>query len=168
MVKTPADLFDLTTEQIAAMPRMGEKSAANVIDAIAQSKKTQFSRFLFALGIRHVGEEVARILASNYSDLDALSQEDWAALIEHKATVQKENAKRRGKDEALEPVPLEGLGPEIIASVEQFFSQRHNRDVLDALMAAGIQWSDEAKVQVTQAACRATRQGISFAAMVVR
>ena len=152
IVKTPADLFDLTAEQIADMPRMGKKSAQNVIDAITKSKQTQFSRFLFALGIRHVGEEVARILAGSYADLDALRDEDWAALIEHKAQVQKENAKRRGKDEALEAVPLEGLGPEIIASVKQFFSQQHNRDVLDALVGSGIRWSDETAVVSTATA----------------
>jgi DNA ligase (NAD+) len=119
---------------------MGEKSASNVVDAIANSRQTEFARFLYGLGIRHVGEEVARILAAEYPSVSELAGQDWAGLMEEKTAVQKENARRRNKGEPLQPVPLEGLGPEIVASVAQFFSDAHNQSVIDDLLAAGITW----------------------------
>lgn len=140
LVQTPADLFVLTAEQLEALPRMGAKSAQNVIDAIDKSRETEFGRFLYALGIRHVGEEVARLLAARYPTIDALAAEDWEALMQRKSEAQKENARRRNKGEALLDVPLEGLGPEIVASISQFFGDAHNREVIDALLAAGIHW----------------------------
>ncbi|MGB7184577.1 MAG: NAD-dependent DNA ligase LigA [Burkholderiaceae bacterium] len=152
IVNTPADLYMLTSEQIESLPRMGKKSAQNIIDSIAASRKTDFARFLYGLGIRHVGEEVARILAAEYQTVDALTAQDWDSLLERKTAVQKENAKRRNKGETLEPVPLEGLGPEIIASVRQFFSQAHNRTVMNQLINAGIHWD--------QATDSGTAQGV--------
>ena len=119
---------------------MGEKSAANLVAAIERSRRTGFARFLFALGIRHVGEEVARVLAQRYQDPDALMREDWSALAEAKVAVQKDNARRRARGEPLEPVPLEGVGPEIVASLQRFFAEPHNREVIAALRAAGIEW----------------------------
>jgi len=143
LVRTPADLYRLDVPTLAALDRMGEKSAANLVAAIARSRRTSFARFLFALGIRHVGEEVARLLAGRYSDPEALMREDWMALAEAKAAVQKDNAKRRARGEEPEPVPLEGIGPEIVASLQHFFAEPHNREVIAALRAAGIEWVRE-------------------------
>ena len=78
LVRTPADVYRLETPILAALDRMGEKSAANLVAAIDRSRATTLARFLFGLGIRHVGEEVARQLASEYGDIDALLAEDWA------------------------------------------------------------------------------------------
>jgi len=139
-VRTPADLYALDVPTLAALDRMGEKSARNLVASIERSKHTTFARFLYALGIRHVGEEVARLLAAHFGDLDAMLQEDWAALAARKAAVQKENARRRVRGEKPEPVPLEGIGPEIVASLQRFLGEAHNRAVIDALLAAGIDW----------------------------
>ncbi len=155
ILKTPADIYSLDSATLQSLPRMGEKSAANLLAAIAGSKKTEFARFLFALGIRHVGEEVARTLAEHYGTVEALAAEDFDALLAVKAEVQKENARRRTKGESLEPVPLEGLGPEIFASLSHFLSESSNREVIDKLLKAGIEWevapvgelSDEAQEQ---------------------
>ncbi len=143
LVRTPADLYRLDAPALAVLERMGEKSAANLVAAIARSRRTSFARFLFALGIRHVGEEVARLLAARYPDPDALMREDWTALAEAKAAVQRDNARRRARGEALEPVPLEGVGPEIVASLQRFFAEPHNREVIAALRASGIEWIRE-------------------------
>ncbi len=139
-VRTPADLYALDVASLAALERMGEKSAANLVASIERSRHTSFARFLFALGIRHVGEEVARVLAARYDDVDALLNEDWQALAARKADVQKANARLRARGQAPQPVPLEGIGPEIIASLQRFLGEPHNRDVIDALLAAGIDW----------------------------
>ncbi len=145
LVRTPADLYGLDAQTLAGLDRMGGKSAANLVAAIARSRETTFARFLFALGIRHVGEEVARILAAHYADFDALMREDWSALAERKSTIQKENARRRARGEAAMAVPLEGVGPEIVASVQRFLAEAHNRDVIAALLAAGIHWPRQPK-----------------------
>ncbi|MCD6680710.1 MAG: NAD-dependent DNA ligase LigA [Burkholderiaceae bacterium] len=139
-VRTPADLYALDVSTLAALERMGEKSAANLVASIDRSRHTSFARFLFALGIRHVGEEVARVLATRYGDFDALLDEDWSALAVTKATVQKENVRRRARGEAPQPVPLEGIGPEIVGSVQRFLGEAHNREAVEALLAAGIEW----------------------------
>lgn len=139
-VRTPADLYTLDVPTLAALERMGEKSAARLVAAIDHSRQTSFARFLYALGIRHVGEEVARLLAVHYGDLDAMLEEDWDSLVARKVMVQKENVRRRARGEAPEPVPLEGIGPEIVASVQRFFSETHNLAVVQALLAAGIRW----------------------------
>ncbi len=144
LVQTPADLYRLDASTLAGLDRMGEKSAANLVAAIDRSRETSFARFLFALGIRHVGEEVARILADAYPDAKALENEDWAALAERKARIQKENARRRQRGEPLEPVPLEGIGPEIVDSISRFFAAPGNRAVVEALIEAGVHWPQRA------------------------
>ncbi|MFT4102325.1 MAG: NAD-dependent DNA ligase LigA [Burkholderiaceae bacterium] len=138
LVHTPADLYALSRETLLGLERMGEKSADNLLAAIAASREAGLARLLFALGIPHVGEEVARQLAGEYPDLRALLDEDWAALLERKLQVQKANARRRTKGEPLEPVPLEGIGPEIVDSLSSFFAEPNNRRVLDALETAGV------------------------------
>ncbi len=140
LVRTPADLYRLDAATLAGLDRMGEKSAANLVAAIERSKQATLERFLFALGIRLVGEEVARQLAAEYGDLDALMSEDWAARQAEKVLVQKDNTRRRNRGEPLAPVPLEGIGPEITASLQRFFAEGHNREVIEALRAVGVRW----------------------------
>jgi DNA ligase (NAD+) len=136
-VETPADLYTLTAERLAQLDRMGEKSAANLYQAIQRSTQAPLARFLFALGIRHVGEEVARQLAAEYRSLPRLLDEDWPAVQARKSEIQKRNIRARGKGEPLEAVPLEGIGPEITESLRQFFSEQNNRAVITALLAIG-------------------------------
>lgn len=140
LVRSPADLYALDAATFAGLDRMGEKSAANLVEAIGRSRQTTLARFLFALGIRQVGEEVARQLADEYGDLEPLVEEDWAARQARKAEVQKENARRRTRGEPPEPIPLEGIGPEITDSLQRFFAEPHNREVIAKLRAAGVRW----------------------------
>lgn len=155
LVRTPADVYRLDAATLAALDRMGEKSAANLVAAIDRSRTTTLARFLFGLGIRHVGEEVARQLADEYGDIDALMSEDWARRQADKAELQKENARRRGRGEALLPVPLEGIGPEITDSLQRFFAEPHNREVIAALRAAGVHWPVSAPRAAADAAADA-------------
>ena len=159
LVRTPADLYRLDAATLAALERLGERSAANLVQAIAASRETTFARFLFALGIRHVGEEVARALARWYGDLGPLLQEDWPTLLAGKAEVQKDNARRRARGEPLRPVPLEGIGPEILDSVARFLSEPHNRDVIGALVAAGVRWPVQPGERLREAHADATPAG---------
>jgi DNA ligase (NAD+) len=120
LINDPADLFQLTTEQLSALERMGEKSAANLVESLDAAKQTKFARFLFALGIREVGEATARSLASHFLTLDALKLADEQALIE-----------------------IEDVGPIVAHHVVTFFHQAHNREVIDRLLDAGIIWPEE-------------------------
>jgi DNA ligase (NAD+) len=145
LVQTPADLYRLSTEVLAPLfraknPREESRAASNLVQAIAASREVRLERFLFALGIRHVGEEIARILARAYGDLDPIIQEDWTERLNQKLTVQKENQRRRQRSDPLMLVPLEGIGPEIIRSIGDFFAQPHNLQVIDALRAVGVRW----------------------------
>ena len=142
LVRTPADLYGLTREALAGLDRMGERSADRLVRAIERSRDTTLARFLFALGIRHVGEEVARVLATEYGSLDALLDEDWTGAAERKSRIQKDNARRRTRGEATEPVPLDGIGPEIVSALADFFAEPHNRDVVARLRAAGVRWPE--------------------------
>jgi DNA ligase (NAD+) len=138
LVRTPADLYKVDVPALAALERMAEKSATNLVQAIESSKARPLARFVYALGIYHVGEEVAKILAQHFGSIQALVDADWDALIEEKDRVQKENARRRTRGEPLlEPV-LPGIGPEIMTSIANFFAQPHNRAVVSALLAAGV------------------------------
>jgi DNA ligase (NAD+) len=134
LVESPADLYDLDAAQLAALERMGEKSARNVIASIEHSRDATLARFIFALGIPGVGEEVAKILARHFGTLEALLAADWEALAAEKEAVRKENAKRKRRGEAALPVPLEGIGPEIMDSIRQFLHEPHNRKVIRRLM----------------------------------
>lgn len=117
LVHDVADLYDLTLEQLAGLERMGEKSAANLLDALEKSKATTLARFLYALGIREVGEATALSLARYFGDLDAVASAD---------------------EEALQAVP--DIGPVVAQQIAAFFHERHNRDVIRKLQAAGINW----------------------------
>jgi DNA ligase (NAD+) len=134
MVENPADLYGLQIAQLAGLERMGEKSARNVIDSIERSRDTTLARFVFALGIPGVGEEVAKILARHFGSLEALLDADWETQAQQKEAVRKENAKRKRRGEAAAPVPLEGIGPEIMDSLRQFLSEKHNRKVIELLV----------------------------------
>jgi DNA ligase (NAD+) len=119
IVRTPADLYKLGMAALAELERMAEKSAANVVAAIAKSRKTTLSRFIFALGIRHVGETTAKDLARHFGKLDALLAADEPALLE---------------------VPE--VGPVLAQSIRQFFTEAHNREVIAQLRAAGVEWPE--------------------------
>jgi DNA ligase (NAD+) len=121
LVKTPADLYSLDQETVAGLERMAEKSAANLIDAIGKSKKTTLARFIYALGIRNVGEATAKDLARHFGSLDALMAAD---------------------EEALQQVP--DVGPIVAASIRHFFAEHHNADVVEQLRQAGVHWEEGA------------------------
>ena len=118
-VHTPADLFGLKAEELAGMERLGEKSAANLLAAIDHSRETSLARFIYALGIRNVGETTAKDLARYFGNLDALLAAD---------------------DEALQRVP--DVGPVVAACLRQFFLEEHNLQVVRALRQAGVRWPD--------------------------
>jgi DNA ligase (NAD+) len=135
IVRTPADIYRLDVAMLAGLERMGEKSAQNVVAGIEKSKTPTLARFVFALGIPGVGEEVARILAKHFGGLEALLHAGWADIAEKKKAIQKENAARKRRGDAALPSVLEGVGPELMESLEKFFSQEHNREVIAQLTA---------------------------------
>ncbi len=137
LVKSPADLYSLPKETLANLERMAEKSAQNVIDAIQRSRSVEPARFIFALGIPGVGEEVAKILAGHFGSMEALRKSDWSTLAMEKENVRKQNLKRRKANEALLHVPLEGIGPEIMESIAKFMQEPHNGGVIDRLLDPG-------------------------------
>jgi len=123
LVRTPADLYRLGFSALANLERMGEKSADNLIQAINQSQSTTLARFIFALGIRHVGETTAKDLANHYQSMHALMD----AGLEDLLTV---------KD----------VGPVVADSIVSFMAEAHNREVIEQLLASGMQLSVEKKV----------------------
>ena len=118
-VKTLADLYHLKLDNLANMDRMAEKSAVNLLEALEKSKQTTLGRFLFSLGIRHVGEATAKELARHFGQLEAIMV---------------------ASEEALLQVP--DVGPVVAHSIRTFFDQPHNREVVQALREAGIQWPE--------------------------
>lgn len=123
-VKTPADLFHLSVEQLQSLPRMGEKSATNLVNAIQKAKSTTLARFIYALGIREVGEATAANLASHFGTLEAIQTAELVAL------------------EAVNDV-----GPVVAVHVHTFFRQPHNQETIAALLEAGITWQEAAVTQ---------------------
>jgi len=119
MVQSLPDLYVLTKESVEALERMADKSAANLIANIARSRKTTLARFLYGLGIRHVGETTAKDLARHFGGLERLRHADLAQLLE---------------------VP--DVGPIVAESIRDFFAEAHNQQVIDALIAAGFEWSE--------------------------
>src|SRR5713101_8385070 len=157
VVRTPADIYQLDPGTLAGLERMGEKSAQNVVAAIEKSKTPTLARFVYALGIPGVGEEVARILARHFVELDALLHADWADIAERKKGIQKENAARKRRGEAPLPSVLEGIGPELMESLKKFFSQEHNREVIAQLTSG----RDAVRVQAERPSQAATNRGFS-------
>ena len=121
IVKTPADLYKLGVLALATLERMGEKSAHNLLAAIDKSRNTTLARFIFALGIRNVGEATAKDLARHFGSLDALIAADEAAL---------------------QLVP--DVGPIVARSIVEFFAEAHNVEVVEQLRAAGVRWEEGA------------------------
>ncbi len=117
LINTPADLYRLTEEKLLSLDRFGKKSAANLLEALQKSKETTLARFIYALGIRHVGESTARDLASHFRSLEALMSADAAALLE-----------------------VNDVGEVIAQSITHFFEEEHNREVISNLLAQGVHW----------------------------
>ncbi|HKU69702.1 MAG TPA: NAD-dependent DNA ligase LigA, partial [Burkholderiales bacterium] len=115
LVKTPADIYGLGTQDLAGLDRMAEKSASNVIEAIERSKHTTLPRLIYSLGIRNVGETTARDLALHFGELEPLLAAD---------------------EEALQRVP--DVGPVVAQSIAHFFAEPHNREVVRGLRKAGV------------------------------
>ncbi len=153
MVESPADLYRLDKESLAGLERMAEKSAQNVVDSIQRSRSMDLARFVFALGIPGVGEEVARILARHFGSLRALLGADWPALAAQKEALRKENVKRKRKSEAPVEVLLEGIGPEIMESLDKFVHETHNSKVIASLVdpVRGVAVRDAAMATATAA-----------------
>ncbi len=119
IVHTPADLYKLGIAKLAALERMADKSATNLVAAIEASRATTLNRFVFALGIRHVGEATAKDLARHFGKLDGLMAADEAALLE-----------------------VNDVGPVVAQSIANFLAEPHNVEVIEQLRAAGVHWQE--------------------------
>ncbi|MFN2644852.1 MAG: NAD-dependent DNA ligase LigA, partial [Burkholderiales bacterium] len=153
LVRTPADLYRLDARTLGALERMGEKSAANVLASIGRSRRAELHRFIYALGIPGVGEEVAKLLASHFGSLASFLEADWPTLMADKEALRKENAQRRKRGEGVRQVPLEGIGPELAEAIEKFVHEPHNGDVIARLADS---------VQVAAATRRSGKSGKTF------
>jgi DNA ligase (NAD+) len=118
-VRTPADIYRLQQADLVALDRMADKSAANVIAAIDRSRNATLARFIFALGIRHVGEATARDLAAHFGSLAPLMSASDAELLE-----------------------VRDVGAVLAESIRDFFAEPHNRDVIEALRKGGVRWTE--------------------------
>ena len=119
LVTTPADFYTLNLETLADLDRMAKKSAQNVLDALEKSKTTSLARFIYSLGIRHVGESTAKSLAKHFGSLDALL----------------------GSDENL-ILSVNDIGPVVAQSILSFFADPLNRQLIDQLRTSGIHWEE--------------------------
>jgi len=119
LVRTLPDLYKLGVMKLAALDRMADKSAQNIIAALEKSKQTTLPRFLFGLGIRHVGEATAKDLAKHFGKLDHLMDASEEQLL-----------------------AVNDVGPIVAHSIRTFFDQPHNREVVEQLRAVGITWAE--------------------------
>jgi len=119
VVATLPDLYKLGLANLIALDRMGEKSAVNLLGALEGSKRTTFARFLYGLGIRHVGETTAKDLAKHFGNIDRLMAASVEQLLE-----------------------VGDVGPIVAQSVRTFFDQPHNVEVVEQLRAAGVHWPE--------------------------
>jgi DNA ligase (NAD+) len=124
VVTTAADLYKLGLTALAELDRMAEKSAQNVLNALEKSKSTTLGRFIYALGIRHVGEATAKELARHFGRLDALIEASQDDLLE-----------------------VADIGPVVALSIRQFFADPLNRELVEQLRAAGIHWPEHEGVE---------------------
>ena len=123
LVRTPADLYRLGFAALVNMERMGEKSADNLLQSIAQSKKTTLARFIFGLGIRHVGESTAKDLAKHFGGIHALMDAPMDELL-----------------------MVNDVGPVVADSIVSFMSEPHNREVIEQLLVSGIEFQNEERI----------------------
>jgi DNA ligase (NAD+) len=147
LLQSPADIFRLTRETLLARERWAEISAANLIAAIDAKREPPLDRFLYGLGIRHVGEVTARDLARRYRSWDNLR-----SMIENALKVRRETSRIEGEEErkfqqrrdkaVVEAVETPNIGPEVANALLDFFEEAHNREVLDDLLAAGVRPAD--------------------------
>jgi DNA ligase (NAD+) len=119
LIRTLPDLYKLGLTTLAGLDRMADKSAQNLVDALEASKKTTLPRFLFGLGIRHVGESTAKDLAKHFGKLDAIMDATEEQLLE-----------------------VNDVGPVVAQSLCTFFDQPHNREVVEQLRACGLHWEE--------------------------
>ena len=119
IVRMLPELYKLGVAKLAALERMADKSAANLVSAIEKSKRATLARFLYGLGIRHVGESTAKDLAKHFGKLDAIMDASVEQLLE-----------------------VNDVGPVVAQSIRTFFDQPHNREVAEQLRAAGVQWDE--------------------------
>ncbi len=119
LIRTLPELYTLGLAKLAALDRMAEKSAANLVAALGKSKHTTLARFLYALGIRQVGEATAKDLARHFGALDSVMDASVEQLLE-----------------------VNDVGPIVAQSIRTFFEQPHNREVVEQLRAAGIRWDE--------------------------
>ncbi len=138
LIHTPADLYRLSLEDLAALDRMAEKSANNLLNALEASKQPTLAHFIYALGIREVGETTAMNLANEFKTLAAIEKADFEQLIE-----------------------VQDIGPIVAQHIVNFFQQQHNLDVIDQLLAAGI------KIQEVKIADSAAQSNSVFAGKTV-
>lgn len=124
LVKHVDDLYRLEAVKVAALERMGEKSAENLINALEKSKSTTLERFVFALGVREVGETTAKTLARYYGSLESLMAAD---------------------QDSLQAAP--DVGPVVAARVFQFFNEPHNQQTIQNLRELGVSWADYEAVE---------------------
>lgn len=127
-LKSPADLYRLKARELAMLPRMGEKSAEKIVSAIAKSKQTTLPRFLYALGIREVGEATAANLASHFASLDAIQAASQSEL---------EN--------------VADVGTVVASHIYQFFREPHNEEVVRDLLELGVSWPHVEKLAESEA-----------------
>ncbi|MFA5242286.1 MAG: NAD-dependent DNA ligase LigA [Sulfuricella sp.] len=120
IVHNPADLYRLGMPALAGLERMAEKSAQNTLDAIEKSKRTTLARFVYALGIRNVGEATAKELARHFGNLEGLMEADMADLQQ-----------------------VADIGPVVAQSILEFLAETHNREVIEQLRGAGVEWPEE-------------------------
>ena len=128
MLHNIADIYHLDPIQLASLPRLGEKSAANIVEGVRLSTEVAFERVLFALGIRYVGETTAKYLASHFRTLDAIACATTEELSE-----------------------AEEVGAKIAVAIKEYFSDEDNRKIVDALRDAGLQFEVKDKVQTSNA-----------------
>ncbi|MDM0020139.1 NAD-dependent DNA ligase LigA [Variovorax saccharolyticus] len=119
LIRTLPDLYKLGFTTLAGLDRMADKSAGNIVEALEASKKTTLPRFLFGLGIRHVGESTAKDLAKHFGKLDAIMDASEEQLLE-----------------------VNDVGPVVATSLRTFFDQPHNREVVEQLRACGVHWEE--------------------------
>ena len=147
LIQSPADIFTLRKDDLLARERWAEISAQNLIDAIDARRNPPLDRFLFALGIRHVGEVTARDLARRYRSWDA-----FMTMIEGALATRRESVREEGEEErkflarrnkaVVDAVGTANIGPEVANALLDFFEEAHNREVIAATFAAGVTIAD--------------------------